>query len=475
MTAARQRVSGGSGGGVPPGGPPQGNAPAGVPPGQSAQLGAATLLTVESRVRAARDETELVHLIANELRKLVGGRQTIVLRANGAGRMRVICVSSLVLTEKETPFVRWVEGMVARLRQERGEAEALEFELPAFTEPQSSETRAYPFPHIIWQPMRLVTGEVFAGLLVARERLWGEQERRIVAREADVFANAWQALHGARPMRPRARHGRSLAIAAGLIVAIAAFLPVPMTALAPVEIVARQPQRVTAPIDGVIKDIVVEPNRAVKKGDPLLRFDETTLRNRLQVAEQEMLVARARFERATQAAFSDDKARHELALARAELDLKQAERDYARELLQRSVIHAERNGVLVYADKDRWIGRPVRTGERIMQIVDPADIAARIELPVADAIVLERGARIRMFLDADPLSAIPAHLESEGYHAEPNSTQQLVYRLHARIEERGGGLRIGARGMAQLQGDSVPLIFYLLRRPISAVRQHLGV
>lgn len=476
MTAARQRVTGGAGGaGTPPRPPPQGQVPAGVQAAQAAQLGAAALLAIESRVRAARDETELVHLIANELRKLVGGRQAIVLRANGAGRMKVMCVSSLVLTEKETPFVHWIEGMAARLRQERGEAEAVEFELPAFAEPDSSETRTYPFPHFVWQPMRLVTGEVFAGLLIARERIWGEQERRIVAREADVFASAWQALHGARPLRPRTRRGRSIAIVAGLLVVVAAFLPVPMTALAPVEIVARQPQRVTAPIDGVIKEILVEPNRAVKKGEALLRFDETMLRNRLQVAEQEMLVARARFERASQAAFSDDKARHELALARAELDLKQAERDYARELLQRSIIHAERNGVLVYADKDRWIGRPVRTGERIMQIVDPADFAARIELPVADAIVLERGARIRMFLDADPLSAIPAHLESEGYHAEPNSTQQLVYRLHARVDDRGSGLRIGARGMAQMQGDSVLLIYYLLRRPISAVRQHLGI
>ena len=37
---------------------------------------------MESRVRAAKDETELVHLIANELRKLVAGRQTVVLLVN---------------------------------------------------------------------------------------------------------------------------------------------------------------------------------------------------------------------------------------------------------------------------------------------------------------------------------------------------------------------------------------------------------
>jgi hypothetical protein len=117
----------------------------------------------------------------------------------------------------------------------------------------------------------------------------------------------------------------------------------------------------------------------------------------------------------------------------------------------------------------------VRTGERIMQIVRPREIAARVEVPVADAIVLHPDARIRMFLDADPLSSIPARAVSIGYQAEPNTTQQLVYRVDAEIDGDHPGLRIGARGTAQLQGQMVPLAFYLLRRPISALRQYFGL
>ena len=80
-----------------------------------------------------------------------------------------------------------------------------------------------------------------------------------------------------------------------------------------------------------------------------------------------MLVAKARLERASQAAFADEKSRHEVAIALAEFELKRAERKYAANLLERSTVVAERGGILVYADKDRWIGRPVKTGERIMQ------------------------------------------------------------------------------------------------------------
>lgn len=453
----------------------QATSPSSLPPGQAAQVGAATLLAVESKVRAAKDETEIVHLIANELRKLVAGRQTIVLRTNRAGVLKVIGVSSLVLADKETPFVRWIEGLVQQIQKENGATEAVAFELPAFTDSTSAETRNYPFAHMVWQPMSLTSGETFAGVLVTRERPWSEQDRKIIAREASVFANAWQALYGAKPLRTRRWFGRRMRIALASVAIVGALLPVPMTTLAPVEIVARNPQRVTAPIDGVIKEILVEPNRPVEPGQVLLRFDETTLRNRLQLAEQEMLVAKARFERATQAAFVDDKARHELAQARAEHDLKVAEMEYAADLLARSAVKAERRGILIYSDKDRWIGRPVKTGERIMQIVNTEDVAARIEVPVADAIALDRGSRVRMFLDAAPLTSVPARLISEGYHAEPNSTQQLVYRLYAEVEGKADGLRIGSRGTAQMRGDYVPMAFYLLRRPIAAARQQLGL
>ncbi len=379
------------------------------------------------------------------------------------------------MTDRETPFVRWIEGMVRRLVSEHGDKEAVEFALPAFSEKAAPELLNYPFPHVVWQPLQLTTGETFAGLLVTREKPWSEQDRKVIGREAGVFGNAWQALHGSRTMQRRRWFGRRGLAAVAALAGVAAFVPVPMTTLAPVEIIAKRPQRVTAPIDGVIKEILVDPNRPVSVGQLILRFDETTLRNRLQLAEREVLLARSHFETVSQAAFADDKARHEVAQAEAEWELKKAELDYASELLARSEIRAQRQGVLVYSDRDHWIGRPVKTGERIMQIVGTGEMLARIEVPVADAIVLERSAKVRMFLDANPLTAVPARIVSEAYHAEPNGTQSLVYRLDAEIGGDTAGLRIGARGTAQLHGDTVPLIFFLLRRPISSLRQHLGV
>lgn len=448
---------------------------AGVPAPPSVTVSAATLLALESKVRSAKDETELAHLIANELRKLVAGRQVIVFRADRFGKLKVACVSSIAIVDRDTPFIRWIEDMIVRVVDTHGSAVASEFVLPTHVDPAAPETTGYPFPHLIWQPMLLNSGEAFAGVLIARERPWSDQDLRVVAREASVFSTIWQALHGAVALRPKSATRQVLAFAVGLAALALAALPVPMTTLAPVEIVAKNPQRVTAPIDGVIKEILIDPNRSVARGDIIVRFEETTLRNRLRLAEQDVVLARARFERASQASFGDDKARHEIAQAKAELALKAAEREYASDLLSRSTIVAERTGVLVYADRERLIGRPVRTGERLMQIVHGHEMTARIEVPVADAIVLQNGARARLFLNANPLSAVSARIVSEGYQAEPNSVNQLVYRINAEFDGEIESLRIGARGTAQLIGDSVPLIFYLLRRPISAVRQHVGL
>lgn len=438
-------------------------------------IGASQLLAVESKVRSAKDEIELLHLIANESRKLVSARQVIILRRGRAGIFDVVCVSSMALIERDTPFTRWVSGIVREIVADDDNSKSIVFDLPAFTDPVAEETKNYPFPHMVWHPLRLVSGQVYACALFSREQPWSDQDVRIIARECDVFSDRWQALYGEKALKWRRPINRTKRIIIGACALAVSVLPVPLTALAPVEIIAKSPQLVTAPIDGVIKDILVEPNSAVSRGQVILSFDETTARNQLQVSEQELLLASARLDRTNQAAFTDEKARHDLGAAKADYELKKAERDYSSELLTKSQIVARRSGVLVYESRDRWIGKPVKTGERIMEIVDPNHAMARIDLPVADAIGLDKDASAKLFLDVDPLSSLRATFVSEAYQAEPSATRQLVFRILASLEPGETVPRIGSRGTAQLRGSSVPLAYYLLRRPLSALRQHIGM
>ena len=127
-----------------------------------------------------------------------------------------------------------------------------------------------------------------------------------------------------------------------------------------------------------------------------------------------------------------------------------------------------------FSDADDWSGRPVTTGERVMEIADQSRVKVRAELAVDDAIALTENSRVRVFLDADPLNAIEANLESASFRAEPTPDGRLAYRVDAKFV--GDHVpRIGMRGTAQLYGESVPLYFFLFRKPISAVRQSLGL
>lgn len=127
----------------------------------------------------------------------------------------------------------------------------------------------------------------------------------------------------------------------------------------------------------------------------------------------------------------------------------------------------------MFADAQRLTGKPLQTGERLLEIADPAQAELRIELPVADALNLEPGAEVALFLDSDPLHRHGAELERAAYEAQNTPAGQLAYRLDARFTDAPP--RIGLRGTAKLFGQRAPLALYLLRRPLAALRQTVGL
>jgi multidrug efflux pump subunit AcrA (membrane-fusion protein) len=261
------------------------------------------------------------------------------------------------------------------------------------------------------------------------------------------------------------------------VLAALLFIKVPLRALAPAEIIARDPFVVAAPIDGVIEAIPVEPNQRVEAGVVLVKLAGTALRNRFEVADREVQVAEARLKQSNQIAFSDSRGMHEIGIARAELSLKLAERDFARDLLAKTEIIAPLEGLAIYSDRRELIGQPVAVGERILEIADPARLEARIDLPVADAIALTAGASVTLFLDSDPLRPWPATVRRADYKAKVGENEIVSFRVVASLTPQADRAlpRLGVRGTAQLSGDNVSLGLFLFRRPITYVRQWLGL
>ncbi len=433
-----------------------------------------TLLRVEAEARSLDDPRKLVHLITNETRKLARARQVFVLKRSRAGSLVVEAVSSIDVVDRNTPLVRWIERLVKRLGDDSGLDALREFSLPAYCDDRDEEANTYPFRNFLWVPLQLRDGTVFAGILAAREQVWLDADNIVAKRLAGCFAHAWSALTGTRALSRAGARKKYLALTAAMLVIALMALPVPMTALAPAEIVPRDAFVVAAPIDGTVRQVRVQPNSKVKQGDALLSMEDVRLRNELIIAENQVIVAEAKLKRSSQAAFADAEARRELRLAMSELQLRKAERDYARDLMAKTSITAERTGLAVFGSAKDWIGRPVKTGEKIMEIADPGKIEVRIDLAVKDAIVLANGAPVKLFLDADPLNPISATVTQASHEAKEVASGVLSYRLTGDLAADQPLPRIGARGTAQVSGQDAALFFYLFRRPISFLRQRFG-
>lgn len=438
------------------------NAPA---PGVLEQL-LAHYLKLERQARAAPSVQALGFSMVNDSQALFGFRHAALLIAG-----KVQALTGISVVEPNAPFVVFIERAAACLaRSER-------FALPGPVPPDDMDPacredwQALSAAHAFWLPLKGREGDVFGGLWLARDNPWSDAEQALLAQLGDCYSHAWLALQPGKPWRLRwpARTRWALAGVALLLLLV----PVRQAVLAPAEVVPRNGQVVAAPLDGVVAEFLVKPNQPVQAGQVLVRFDATSLKAQADVAERTLGVAEAELKANTQRAFSDSESSARLDLLAARVEQKRAERDYARELLARAEVRAERDGIAVFADAQRWTGKPVRTGERLLEIADPAQADLRIELPVADAIGLEPGAEVALFLDSDPLNRHMATLERAAYQAQSNAAGQLAYRLDARFDQAPP--RIGLRGTAKLFGARAPLALYLLRRPLAALRQAVGL
>lgn len=426
----------------------------------------AQFIALERQARQADSVERLAFAMVNDGQALFAFRHAALLIA---GKVRALTGVSVV--EPNAPFVAFIERACVELQRQGLLDAPAAVDAERLSEQTRVDQRELSLAQAFWLPLRDRQGVLFGGLWLAREQPWGAAEQALLGALGDAYGHAWSALQPRLPLRLRwPRRRIALAIGAAALLLL---LPLRQSVLAPAEVVPRGGLVIAAPLDGVIAQVVVRPNQTVKRGDLLVRFDATTLKAQADVAERALAVAEAELKANSQRAFQDAESAARLDLLAARVEQKRAERDYARDLLARSEVHAEQDGVAVFADAERWTGKPVRTGERLMEIADPRSAELRIELPAGNVMHLESGAEVALFLDNQPLTSLPAHLQRIGYEAEAVPSGGLAYRLVAGFDEAAP--RIGLRGTAKLYGARAPLGYYLLRRPLTALRQTLGL
>ena len=428
-----------------------------------------TLLQLGRRVRSADSVEALGFILVNESRQLFEYRQA-ALWSNG----KIAAVSGAPRAEPNAPYVQWLRDVCRALDRDGDTASRVV--TAADLSPVLAESWAEWLPaQALWIPLahngRQHGALLFAGDDLAHERVMG-QATEIGSLYAHALASF--ALH--RPMRRRlsaALRPTGPRIAVGVALLAVALFPVRQSVSASAEVVPLDPFLVRAPLDGVIDKFLVRPNQLVKAGEPLFAMDVTALQTRNEVARTAYSTALEEYRQSAQAAVTDDKSRLDVALHRGELRQRTVELEYATNQLGRVQVKAERDGLAVFADVNDWQGKAVQLGERVLTLADPAKMALSIEFPASRSFDLRIGAPVTLYPNDSLLLDYEARVTQISYHAEPGRDGVLTYRLKAELVTNAQP-RIGLMGTAKLTGDRVPLVYYALRRPFTALRQWLG-
>lgn len=434
----------------------------------------ALLLQLERRARAQPDLAGLAFLMVNDTRQLLDYREAFLWDAD---KGRISACSGLAQVEANVPLMLLLGRLCAGWDVQPWAAQPRDLGAADAPGAGPGEWAEYLASNLLRLPLKDRDGHLLGSLLLSREQPLARHERALLELLLDAYGHAWASLQGARK-RPLAsqlrKRPRRAMLAAGALALALALLPVHQTVLAPAEIMPRNPAVLRAPLQAVVERLLVQPNQTVKRGEPLVQLDRRELESRLESARQSLAAADAHLRQTRQQALFDERAKAALAELTSRRDQARADLAFIDDNLQRSLILAPRDGVAIFDDPSDWIGRPVALGERIMQVADPHDTRLDIQLPVADAIALEPGAEVRLFLNSQPGSPLPASLERYGYRASPSADGGMAYRLQAGFSEPDPRLRVGLKGTAKLYGERTLLVHYLLRRPLAALRVHLG-
>ncbi|HSG62439.1 MAG TPA: HlyD family efflux transporter periplasmic adaptor subunit [Pseudomonadales bacterium] len=449
----------------------------------------ATVLGLINRASQAEDLAELRFMLVNETRQMLPYRLAMLWLENEG----VSALSGVVSIEKNAPFVLWLNRLFSHLQGlgfDSGSRVLTRADLP---DDIANEYAQWLASDTLLVPMPVIEGCFSGGfLLLSRDGAWQEQEQLLLKQWTD----AWPLAYSAKDRRLswqrvgyalEQRFGKVLSaswrrefltnrktLAVAVMVLALLFWPVHLSVLAPASIVPLHPTIVRAPLDGIIKSIDIEPNANVLGGEVLFTFDDIALNNKFVITQQELQSLQTEYRQISQMSLLETDMRGKLMLLRGQMDVKQKEIAYLEEMLARSQVKAERAGVVLLGDPLEWIGRPVMTGERVMAIADPEQMEIEAWLSPADAIALPQGADVKLYLNADPLTSINATVRYVAHEAVPRPDGTFAYRVRATLQEIPEIARIGLRGTAKLNGDTVALGYWMIRRPWAALRTWLG-
>ena len=436
----------------------------------------ARLISLEKKTREAKSKDELNFIVVNETREIIDYTTSFLLLKSATDKFHINAISDIASIDRTAPLVTFVESVINhKTKKDLKEIESIDLEQfsKKIKKQKPKNIPQYLLCIPIFSPQRGLQGY----LLLARNKNFNDNENELVQHLSRTYGHAYNTFltnFSIKNFLKKNFTGKKRWITISVIILIFLF-PVRMTSTAPVEVVAKNPFLITSPFDGVVKKIIANNNDQTKPGDLLVLLEDIDLSNEFNLAKQSLQVAEKELLRTRQSSFTDNEQKSRLAELVAQVDLKRVELKSAERKLKNSKIYSEKKGVVIVDRKSDWQGKPVAVGEKILTIADPNNIEFLIWLPVKDSIVINQDANTSIFLDINPMSSYKGNIIRSTYEPELSPEEVLSYKLISSFKGNRDTPRIGLRGTAKVYGNRTILFYYLFRKPITFIRQLIGI
>jgi biotin carboxyl carrier protein len=418
-----------------------------------------SLLDLHHAVHASSSLEKCAHHLVNDLQKLIPYRQAIFIDLHQQ-RFEFLKVSGNSEIEPLSPYALSLKKFIQKQKTNVSET---------FFENHDPELNGC-FVRIASEADGLL-----AGLWLERAEALTEAERQIL-NEVVLAAQTKIALLHLRQKDPFWQRLKSMKKAQKFVLFAFLFLalfPTRLTITAPAEVIARNSDVVAAPFEGTIAKVLISPGDDVVEGQTLMEMEDLGLSSQRDLLEQELRAAQSAYARLQREALANPEKRSQLLSLENEIKNKKIELDFATSQQEQSSISAPQSGVAIFSDAQSLEGRPIRTGDPLLEIANPNDIELLVRIPVERILPLDQTVQIDFYPSSKAFQSFAAEKESLGYQASMDPDGLLTYKLRARFKD-GTDLRVGWQGTSKIKGDWTILALAILRQPLISLRKISG-
>ena len=414
------------------------------------------LFELEREIREAPNPSALAKVITVRSQAVLGFKDAVFCAGSSAQKMRAQAASNSDLVDPSSPVLTWVEELCAL------HSSQLENGINFVASPDNDIKGKNLLPkHVLFVPLQSKNQGLLGCLVFTRTVKFSQHDILFINHLAGTIGHAL-AIFSRKP-NPILDIGMAQ-LATFIVVTffLLSVFPMHLTTLAPAEVVAYQPEIIKAPIDGVIDEITVTPNTHVGPGSLLARLNNHNLKAVYDDVAQKTLLAESRISNPQGKRVSEE--------LRSDLEKSRARMESAEERLLQTDIRAETSGIAIVKAPGEWIGRPVKAGEKILEIANPREVELVLEIPAEDADLISQNSKVRIFLDRRPFSPLTANVIDNSLVPKKNKSNETYYTFKARLDEGVPPPSIGQRGVARVYGERSSLLFFIFREQMKFYR-----